>query len=87
MLRAIPKQQIRARTEAMRRTIPEDQRAAVADEIRRYADDTESLYRQITVSLRARFGEDAEVVVKELNRHECGWERDVADRLEGKKGD
>lgn len=87
MLRVIPKEEIRARTEAMRRAIPEDQRAAVADEIRRYANDIESRYRQITESLRERFGGKVEVVIRELNRHECGWERDVADRLEGRKDD
>lgn len=87
MLRVIPEAEIRARTDAMRRAIPEDQRAAVADEIRKYADDSESLYRHITESLRARFGDEAEAVIKELNRRECGWERDVADRLEGKKDD
>jgi hypothetical protein len=87
MVRVIPKEEIRARTEAMRRAIPEDQRAAVADEIRRYANDIESCYRQITESLRERFGAKAEVVIRELNRHECGWERDVADRLEGRKDD
>ncbi|GEM_PF-3177460 len=87
MLRVIPKEEIRARTEAMRRAIPEDQRAAVADEIRRYANGIESRYRQITESLRECFGDKAEAVIGELNRHECGWERDVADRLEGRKDD
>jgi hypothetical protein len=87
MLRLIPKEEIRARTEAMRRAIPADQRASVADEIRRYADDMDARYRQITDSLIRRFGPDAQAVIKELNRHDFRWERDVADRLEAKRDD
>jgi len=87
MLRVIPQEEIRARTEAMRRAIPEHERASVADEIRRYADDMDARYRQITESLTRRFGPDAHAVIKELNRHDFRWERDVADRLEAKRDD
>jgi len=87
MLLPIPKAELRARTRAMRRAIPADQRASVADEIRRYADDMEARYRQLTDSLTQRFGPAAQAVIKELNRPDFNWERSVADRLEGKTDD
>ena len=87
MLRVIPKEEIRARTEAMHQAIPETDRASVADDIRKYADDMESRYQQLTHSLRERFGSNAETIIKELNRADFKWERTVADRLEDKADD
>jgi hypothetical protein len=69
----------------MRRAVPPEQRATVADAIRRYADDMDARYRQITDWLTERLGDEAQAVIKELNHHSFAWERGAAERLEGRK--
>lgn len=88
MLRVIPKEEMRARTRAMREAVPAEKRQAAAEAIRRYAQDVEGRYRRLAEHLRDSFGDEAaDVLMKEVNRRDLRWERDVADRLEGKRDD
>ena len=88
MLRVIPKEEIRARTRAMRAAVPADKHHAAAKAIRDYAQDVEDCYRRLAEHLRDSFGDEAaDVLTKEVNRKNLGWERDIADRLEGKRDD
>jgi hypothetical protein len=88
MLQVIPKSEIRARTRAVRSAVPEDKHALAAQAIRDYARDVEDRYRRLDGFLRESFGDEAaDVLMKEINRQKLDWERDVADRLEGKRDD
>ena len=83
MLKVVPKEEVAKRTQAMRDAIPEDERLFVADSIREYAAGMESRYQQFCHSLRSSFGNQADIIIKEVNHHNFDWERYVASRIEG----
>ncbi len=83
MIKVIPKEEIARRTKAMKDAIPEGKRSFVADSIRQYASDMEYCYQQLCHCLKDSFGNEADVVIKEINHHNFDWERSVASRLEG----
>jgi D-alanine-D-alanine ligase-like ATP-grasp enzyme len=88
MLKVIARSEIRARTRAMREAVPEEKRPLAAQAIREYADAVEERHGRLDEFLRESFGDEAaDVLMNEINTRRLGWERGVADRLEGLRED
>ena len=86
MLRIISEEEMQERTAALIKAVPNEKREVIAQEIRRYADDMDRRHSQLADLLEKHLGQGAKVVLKEMNKHEFAWERNVADRIEGKTG-
>ncbi len=84
MLRVISEEEMEKRTAALIKAVPEEKREVVAREIRRYAEDMDRRHSQLAESLEKHLGKGAEVVLKEMNKPNFEWDRNVADRVEGK---
>jgi len=83
-LRVISEEEMEERTVALTKAVPERKREVVAQQIRQYAEDMDRRYSELAGCLQKQLGKKAAVVLKEMNKPDFEWDRDVAARIEGK---